>query len=437
VDFSQTRELQKRLELLVPGGGHTYAKGSDQYPELSPGVLARGQGCHVWDADGNEFIEYGMGLRAVALGHAYEPVLEAVRAALPLGTNFTRPATVEVECAELFMSIVPGAEMVKFTKDGSSATSAALKLARAATGRDVVAICEDHPFFSYDDWFISTTTTDGGIPAFERPLVRGFRYNDLAGVDRLFDEHGPDLAAVFLEPVRTEAPAAGFLERLRERCDRAGVVLVFDEVITGFRYAVAGGQSLYGITPDLSTWGKAIANGFSVSSLCGRRDLMMLGGRERDGADVFLLSTTHGAEVCSLAAAIATMNVYLAEPVIEHLYRQGGRLADGLRDAARRHGVEEYVGPVGFDCNLVYGTKDPAGQPSQEYRTLFLQETIARGVLMPSLVVSYSHSDDDLDRTLEAFDGALEVYARAIEAGTTDGFLVGPPSRHVFDRRFA
>jgi glutamate-1-semialdehyde 2,1-aminomutase len=436
VDFSQTRELQKRLELLVPGGGHTYAKGTDQYPERSPGVLSHGRGAHVWDADGNEFIEYGMGLRAVALGHAYEPVLEAVRAALPLGTNFTRPAKIEVECAELFTSVVPNAEMVKFTKDGSSATTAALRIARAATGREVVGICADHPFFSYDDWFISTTTSAAGIPPSERARVRIFHYNDIASVDRLFDEYGDQLAAVFLEPVRTEAPVAGFLERLRERCDQAGVVLVLDEMITGFRYALGGGQSLYEITPDLSTWGKALANGFSVSALCGRRELMMLGSREREGDDVFLLSTTHGAEVCSLAAAIATMNVYLAEPVIEHLYRQGDRLAEGMREAARRHGVEQYVAPIGFGCNLVFSTNDPDGQPSQSYRTLFLQETIARGVLMPSLVVSYSHSDADVDRTIEAIDGALGVYAQAIEAGSTDGLLVGPPSRHVFDREF-
>jgi glutamate-1-semialdehyde 2,1-aminomutase len=437
VDFSRTRELQRRLDLLVPGGGHTYAKGSDQYPDASPGIIARGHGCHVWDADGNEYIEYGMGLRAVALGHAYRPVLDAVRASLPLGTNFTRPAAIELECAELFTSIVPSAEMVKFTKDGSTATSAALRLARAATGRELVAICEDHPFFSYDDWFITTTTSNGGIPSVESDRVRRFRYNDLDTVEQLFDRFGHELAAVFLEPVRTEPPEPGFLEALRNRCDRSGTVLVFDEMITGFRYATAGGQSLYGVTPDLSTWGKALANGFSVSALCGRRDLMMLGGRARDEDNVFLLSTTHGAEVCSLAAAIATMDVYLSEPVIEHLYNQGDRLAEGMRELATAHGIEQFVTPAGFGCNLVFSTNDAAGAPSQAYRTLFLQETIARGVLMPSLVVSYSHSDEDIDRTLEAIDGAMGVYAKALDAGSTDGFLMGAPSRHVFERRFS
>jgi glutamate-1-semialdehyde 2,1-aminomutase len=389
----------------------------------------------VWDLDGNEFIEYGMGLRAVGLGHAYEPVLRAVRESLPLGTNFTRPAAIEVDCAERFLSIVAGADMVKFTKDGSSATSAALKIARAATGREDVAVCADHPFFSYDDWFISTTTSDAGIPPIERRRVRTFGYNDIASVDALFDEHGDRLAAVFLEPVRTSPPEPGFLELLRDRCDRASVVLVFDEMISGFRYAIGGGQGVHGVIPDLSTWGKAMANGFSVSALCGRRHLMMLGGRTQE-PEVFLLSTTHGAEVCSMAAAIATMQVYETEPVIEHLARQGRRLADGLRQAAADHGVSDFVEPVGLPSNLMFTTRSPEGEPSQEYRTLFLQELIARGVIAPSLVTSFSHTDDDVDRTIEAIDGALAVYAQAIDAGNTDGFLIGPPSRHVFDRRF-
>jgi glutamate-1-semialdehyde 2,1-aminomutase len=435
VDFSRTREHAARLQALVPGGGHTYAKGADQYPELSPGVLTHGLGSHVWDADGNEYIEYGMGLRAVGLGHAYPAIVDAVRKSLDLGTNFSRPSLTELECAERFCAVIPNAEMVKFTKDGSTATSAALKLARRATGRDLVAMCGDHPFFSYDDWFIATTTLDGGIPDIEAKRALSFRYNDLESVKAMFAANADRIAAVFLEAVRTEAPAPGFLEGLRELCTQHGTVLVFDEMITGFRYALRGAQDLYGVVPDLSTFGKALANGFSLSALCGTRDLMRFGSRERDEDDVFLLSTTHGAETSALAAAIATIDVYEREPVIEHLYRQGERLAGGLRDAAARHGVSEHVAPVGFPCNLLFSTLDGDGEPSQAYRTLFLQETTRRGVLMPSLVDSYSHSDADVDKTIEAIDGALEVYARALEDGV-ERYLVGRPSRHVFDRRW-
>src|SRR6266566_5073804 len=287
LSFSRSRELEERLRRVVPGGSHTYAKGADQFPELSPGVLVRGKGCRVWDADGNEFIEYGMGLRAVTLGHAYPPVVDAVRESLALGTNYTRPAAIELEAAEAFLGMIDGAEMVKFTKDGSTANTAALKLARKATGRDKVAICADHPFFSYDDWFICTTTMDGGIPGFERPHTVRFRYNDLRSAREMFDANPGQIAAVFLEAARSEEPAEGFLSGLLSLCHRNGALLILDEMITGFRWHAQGAQKLYGIVPDLSTFGKALANGFALSALCGKREIMRLGSRERAGDDVF------------------------------------------------------------------------------------------------------------------------------------------------------
>jgi glutamate-1-semialdehyde 2,1-aminomutase len=433
-EFGRSRALAERLRHIIPGGGHTYAKGYDQYPELSPAVIARGSGCRVWDADGNEYIEYGMGLRAVTLGHAYPPVVEAVRASLALGTNFTRPAAAELDCAEAFLGLVDGAEMVKFTKDGSTANTAALKLARAYTGRDLLAICAEQPFFSYDDWFICTTSMDGGIPRGTRAETLLFRYNDPASLRALFEAHAGRIAAVFLEAARIEEPAEGFLQDVRALCREHGAVLVFDETITGFRWHRGGAQKLYGVVPDLAVFGKAMANGFSLSALCGRREIMRLGSRERPQDNVFLLSTTHGAETPALAAAVKTMEIYRGEPVVEHLHRQGERLAAGVRAAARRHGVEKQVEVIGRPCNLFYVTRDREERPSQAFRSLFLQEIIRRGVLAPSFVVSYSHGDADVDRTIEAVDGALAIYARALADGV-DKHLVGPPSRTVFDRR--
>ena len=435
MEFTRGKQLAARLRTLVPGGCHTYAKGDDQYPELAPALIARGKGCHVWDVDGNEFIEYGMGLRAVTLGHAYPKVVEAVRASLELGTNFTRPAPQELACAEAFLGLIEGAEMVKFTKDGSTVTSAALKLARRATGRELVAICADHPFFSYDDWFICTTTSDGGIPRVVYDQTVQFHYNDLASLRAQFAAHPGKIAAVFLEPARIEEPASEFLAELVALSHAEGAVVVFDETITGFRWHLRGAQGLYGVVPDLSVFGKGMANGFSQSALAGKRDLMHWGGRDRAEEDVFLLSTTHGVEIPAVAAAIATMEVYRTEPVVEHLHRVGARLAEGLRQVSAHHGLTEHVLPVGRPCNLFFGTRDPHGKPSQPFRTLFLQELIKRGVLGPSFVVSYSHSDEDIDRTIDAIDGALSVYARAIATGTTDGLLIGPPSRPVFGRR--
>ena len=431
--FDKTRQLQGRSHAVIPGGAHTYAKGDDQYPELAPGFIARGRGCHVWDVDGNEFIEYNMGLRSVTLGHAYPEVIKAAEEAMRNGTNFTRPSPLEVECAEEFLGVIDGADMVKFTKDGSTATTAAITLARAVTGRDKVALCIDHPFFSYNGWSMGTTPVDAGIPESEKALTLTFHYNDLQSVKTLFDAHPGEIAAIILEPARGDDPVDGFLHELRKLCTDNGTLLVLDEMITGFRLHLGGGQQYYGVTPDLSTFGKAVANGFSVSALAGKREYMERGGLRHDKERVFLLSTTHGAETHGLAAAIATMRVYQSEPVIEHLWKIGERLALGFSEATREARLEEFVHVIGKPCNLAFATKGPDGEPSQAYRSLFLQETIARGVLMPSLVVSYSHTAEDVDRTVEAVRGALKVYRQAMDEGT-ERYLVGSPSKIVYRR---
>jgi glutamate-1-semialdehyde 2,1-aminomutase len=432
------RQLPTRLKdiahYLIPGGCHTYAKGDDQYPILAPGFIARGFGCRVWDTDGREYIEYGMGNRTVALGHAYPAVLQAVQREIVRGSNFTRPSPVEVACAEQFLRLIDGADMVKFCKDGSDATSGAVRLARAHTGRDMIACCGDHPFFSVDDWFIGTTPMNAGIPEAIRRLTVTFRYGDLASAEALFAQYPGQIAAFILEAARTDDPKDGYLHALQRLCHANGALLILDEMITGFRWHSGGAQKLYGIVPDLSTFGKALANGFSVSALAGRREFMRLGGLDHhDRPRVFLLSTTHGAETHALAAAIATMQVYEREGVIEHLYQQGTRLRREAEEAIRRHGLTEFVKILGKPCCLSYATLDQDGRPSQAFRTLFLQETIRRGVLMPSLVVSYSHTDEDIDLTLAAIDGALEIYRRALDAGV-DRYLVGRPSQTVYRR---
>ena len=254
-------------------------------------------------------------------------------------------------------------------------------------------------------------------------------------MQNLFDAHPQGIAAVMLEPARAEEPKQGFLTELQRLCHAHGALLILDEMITGFRWHKSGAQELYGIVPDLSCFGKAMANGFSVSALAGRRELMRLGGlHHTDRPRVFLLSTTHGAETHALAAAIATMQVYSNEPVIEHLYRQGARLRVGANQVISRHGLTEFVKIVGRDCCQAFVTLDRDGTPSQAFRTLFLQEMIARGVLAPSFVVSFSHRDVDIDMTVDAMDGALAKYNRALEDGV-GRHLLGRPSEAVY-RRF-
>ena len=434
-DFTRSKKLQQKSHALIPGGAHTYAKGDDQYPEQAPRFIARGAGGHVWDVDGNEFIEYGMGLRSVTLGHAYTPVVEAAYRHMRLGINFTRPAPIELECAEKLLSLIGGAEMVKFGKNGSDVTSAAVKLARAYTGRDLVGVCAEHPFFSVDDWFIGATPMNAGIPEPIRRSTVQFHYNDLESVKDLFARYPDVIACLVLEPEKNDPPVDDFLHETRRVCHEHGALFILDEIITGFRYHLGGGQTLYNIEPDLSSFGKGMANGFSVSALVGKREFMQRGGLYHDQERVFLLSTTYGAETHALAAALATMRIYEEEHVVEYLHTQGERLIQGINRAVDELNLHGYFGVAGRPCNLIYYTYDQQKQPSQAYRTLFMQETIKRGLLMPSLVISFSHTDNDVDRTVDGICEALNVYRRAIDEGV-EKYLESRPVKPVF-RKYA
>src|SRR4051812_38685712 len=342
-DFRQSERLRGRAHRLIPGGAHTYAKGDDQFPVVSPGFIQRGLGCRAWDVDGNEFIEYGMGLRSVTLGHAYPPVVEAAWRQMQLGANFTRPSPLEADCAEALLSFTRGGEMVKFTKDGSSATSAAVRLARAHTGRNIIGLCIDHPFFSYDDWAIAVTPMQAGIPETVRDLTVPFRYNNVLSVEKLFERYPGQIAGLILEPAKEQEPEDGFLHKVKDLCHRNGALLILDEMITGFRWPKVTGQGLYDVEPDLSTFGKALGNGFALSALAGKRDIMELGGLDHARERSFILSTTHGAETHALAAALAVMEIYRGEPVVETMERRGRRVAEGVRKKIFPPDIQEYI----------------------------------------------------------------------------------------------
>ncbi len=426
--------LQARAHRAIPGGAHTSAKGDDQFPRHSPAFIARGRGSRVWDTEGRQYIEYALGLRSTTIGHAWPSINAAAAAAMELGNNFNRPSPLEVECAERFLELIPNAEMVKFTKDGSTVMTSAVKLARAWTGRDMVALCRDSPFFSYDDWFIGTTAiASGTLPATVGATAR-FGYNDLGSLEDVFDRHDGRIACVAMEPARQTEPAPGFLAGVRALCDRHGALLIMDETVTGFRWHRHGAQHVYGIRPDLSCFGKAMANGFSLSALAGRRDVMELGGlRQTERERVFLLSTTHGAESVALGAAIETMRLYRDEDVTDALEASGARLREGIGAHVRDLGLDAHLTLNGRGCALVYGTLDDEGVPSQALRSLLLQELLRHGVLAPSLMPAYAHTSEDLDHTIAAFGLALAVYRRALEDGV-ERYLVGPPSDVVYRR---
>ncbi len=425
------RLYQEKAHRFIPAGAHTYSRADDSYPENAPPVLERGEGAYVWDMEGRRFLDFGMALRAVTVGYGYERIAEAAIAQIRKGNNLTRPSRIEVEAAEVMCSLMPWVEMVKFAKNGSNVTTAAVKLARAYTGRKYVAKCAEHPFFSFDDWFIGSTAMDRGVPEEHKSLTLDFHYNDMASVERLFAERPDGIAAVILEPAASEEPRDGFLHRLKALCERHNAVFILDEMITGFRWHLQGASKYYDIKPDLVTYGKGMANGFSVAALGGRREIMEQGGIRHAGERVFLISTTHGAEMSGLGAFVETVKVYKELDVVGGIWGAGKRLMDGMNAISRELGISDYFSFKGLACSPSFSTKDANNAVSLEMRTLFVQEMIENKVLMPWVAPCYMHGGTEIDMALEAGRKSLEVYARALERGVGK-FLKGRPIKPVF-----
>jgi glutamate-1-semialdehyde 2,1-aminomutase len=327
--------------------------------------------------------------------------------------------------------------MVKFAKNGSNVTTAAVKLARAYTGRNRIALCREHNFFSFDDWFIVTTPCDRGIPSETRTLTAMFSYNDIASVRALFEDPAHDIACLIMEPVKFDPPTGGFLTEVAALCRAHGVVFILDEMISGFKWGMQGAQKYFGVEPDLSTWGKGMANGFSCCALTGRFDIMELGGIRREGDDkVFLASTTHGSETIGLAAMIASIDAFEREGMIDSNWARGAQLRTHLTEVIGRHELQRYIQVVGDPCLLAVVCRNAETVPDDGYRTLLMQEMIAAGVLFQGLFyTTWTHQATEIDHQVAAFDMACGVYRQAIDAGSSDRFLVGPPAKPVFRRK--
>lgn len=431
-NFKKSDEMIKHAQEIIPGGGHTYSKGPDQSPLLGPKVISHGKGSHVWDVDGNEYIDWTMGLTAVSLGHAFEPVMEAARREMEKGVNFNCPTPIETELAELFIECVPSAEMVKFAKNGSSVTTAAVKLARAYTGRKMVAFCADHGFFSYDDWYIGTKPCNSGVPEEFAKLSLSFRYNDIRSAEQLFEEYPGQIACLILEPMEFDFPKDNFLHKLKDLCHKNGAVFILDEMITGFKLGFPGMHTVLGIEPDISTWGKGIANGFSTCVLAGKREIMELGGINHDKERVFLISSTHGAETHALAAAIAAIKYARDNNTIDSDHKKGEQINQRVNELIHKHGLEKNIEIKGHPCWLLMIFKDSNSIASDAFKTLFYQEMIRHGVFFRSAFnITVCHTEKDIEDTMEAIDKSMQVYRKALEEGC-EKYLVGPPVKPVF-----
>ena len=428
-NFTKSNELRIKAAKLIPGGAHTYSKGDDQFPQLSPHSIVKGKGARIWDVDGNEFVDWGMGLTSVILGHAYEPITEVIKKELDNGVNFIRPSFVEAEVAELITEQIPSAEMVKFAKNGSNATTSAVKLARAYTGKDIILRCFDQPFFSIDDWFIGDTDISCGVTEDTKTKTKNFKFNDIGNLKDVIElNKSSGIACVIMELAATEEPKDGYLQAVKDLCSKEGIVLIFDEVVSGFRFHPKGAQYLYGVTPDLSTFGKAMANGYSIPALVGKKEIMSLGGLEHEKERIFMLSTTYGGETHHLRAAQKSIEILNQNDygVTKHIWHVGKTIKDAYNALVNKYELQSYTGMMGIDCRPYFYFKDNV------LRTLFAQEMIKYGVLLQAIMPSFSHRDSEISQTIEAFENSLKTLADAIHNNNVNKILVGNAVKPVF-----
>jgi glutamate-1-semialdehyde 2,1-aminomutase len=433
--FERSNQYRGVVHQRIPGGAHTYSKGDDQFPELAPAAISRGKGGRVWDLDGNEYVDCGLGLGAVSLGHAYGPVIDAVSQQLALGASYSRPASIELDFANDFIDAVPGAERVKFARSGSAVTTAAVKLARAYTGRDLVAYPRNQPFFSYDDWFVGLTFCNAGVPEAIQSLSVLYDSTQPESLNDLFDAHPNKIACVITEPQDAVPVDSGAIQEVERIARHHGALFILDEMVTGYRGGMPGLGSSLSLEPDLATWGKSIGNGFSVCALTGRADVMDLGGIvQQHSPRVFLISTTHGGEAHTLAAGRAVLKEYQKHDVIGHQWSVVKAVNDAFVSSVSRHGLESNIEVYSSGWRLICVCKED-GVVSAALRTLLLQEMIGRGVLFAGYFLPcFTHNVQDVKEITQAFDAACEVCAQGIRSGLGT-LLIGASTRPVF-RRF-
>jgi glutamate-1-semialdehyde aminotransferase len=418
--FERSRALLKRARRVVPGASQTLSKNPRMFPENAyPVFLERGKGCRVWDVDGNEYTDYILGLASITLGYDYPAVTDAVAQQARQGSIFSLPHPLEVEVSERLTEIIPCAEMVRFLKTGSEANAAAIRVARAATGRDVVVYCGYH---GWHDWYAMVTPRSKGVPKDFARFVAPFNYNDLPSLERALDEHHGKVACIIMEAAFVEVPAPQFLEGVKALARRHGAVLIFDEIVTGFRWAVGGAQQYFGVSPDLATFGKGMANGLPLAAVVGRRELM------EEFEDIFV-SSTFGGDTLALAAARATIDEYGRQPVIEKLWSVGRRFQQGFREIATRLGVSvECRGfPVHPKVAFPLERDETGGAPMQ----FFLEETARRGFLFhfAGFNTSFSHTDSIVDESLKACEAALSLIAQGRISNLLEGKRIEPAFR--------
>jgi len=405
-NYQKSEEYLAAALKVIPLGTQTFSKSKTQYPHgVSPFFIEKGKGSKVWDVDGNEYIDFVNSLAAVTLGYCDPDVDEAVRAQMEKGVLFSLPHSIEIEVAKKIIEMVPCAEKVRFGKNGSDGTAGAVRVSRAFTKRDHVAVCGYH---GWQDWYIGSTARNLGVPDAVRDLTHAFQYNDIDSLFKIFKQFPNQMAAVMLEPMNVAEPKDQFLQKVQELSRKHGAVLVFDEVVTGFRYANGGAQEYFGVTPDMAVFGKGLANGFPLSAVTGREDLM-------DLFEEVFFSFTFGGETLSLAAALATLTKLQQKPVLETIRKQGEKILQGVSKLIGDLSLQDFLSVSGHPSWSFLNFKDANGYSLWDIKTLFLQECFARGILTLSTHnISYAHSDQDIATLLEVYEEIFIIVKSAV-----------------------
>jgi len=424
--YTGSRELLERAVKSIPLGSQTFSKSHIQYPERAPMFLTYGDGGCVWDVDGNRYVDYVMGLLPVVLGYRDPDVDKAISDQLACGISFSLATELEVALAEKLIELIPSAEMVRFGKNGTDATSAAVRLSRAFTGRDRIIACGYH---GWQDWYIGATTRNKGIPEAVGNLTHMSPYNDLQAVHDLLNSHPGEFAALIMEPMNITAPNPGYLEELKSLLHEHGCLLVFDEIITGFRFSLGGAQELYDIKPDLSCFGKSMGNGMPISAIVGRADIMM------EMEEIFF-SGTFGGECLSIAASLAVINKMEREPVIASLWEKGDLLAKEIETLIATNELTDVISLNGAAPWKLLSFNDHPNARKELIRSVFIQEMLSRGVLLTaSHNVSYAHDHENLSTTASAYSGALEFIRSRLREDSMEDALTGPVIEPIFKVR--
>ena len=426
--FARSNALYERALKTIPLASQTFSKSAMMHVRgAAPLFLERGEGGRVWDVDGNEYLDLVLGLLPVVLGYADPDVDEAIRSQLGRGVTFSLGTELEIELAETLGRLIPCAEMVRYGKNGSDATSGAVRVARAFTGRELIACCGYH---GWHDWYIGTTSRDLGVPKAVRELTATFPYNDAEGLDRLLRAHPGEFAAVIMEPTALTAPAPGFLEAVAEATRRAGAVLIFDEIVTGFRLHMGGAQAHYGVTPDLACFGKAMANGMPISALVGRAEVM------RSVEDIFF-SGTFGGEALSLAAALATLAKLERTGAVAAMHAAGRRLKREMAAVCAEHGLAERIRLAGADWWPFLSIQETPEVSANLLTSLLRQEAAEHGLLMLGTVnLCLANSrDSEIEALLARWRRTVEAVADHLRSNDPRARLRGEPIQPVFKVR--